>query len=75
MTDAATEDLSPAGKLVLFVLERADEPLTQSEIAEHSRLNKTTVRQQLYQLEDAGLVDSDYRFKDVRQKIYRTVKC
>ena len=72
--DVDLEDLPPTATLVYKILESADEPLTQPEIAEQTHRPQETVRKALYRLEDAELVDYEYDHSDVRRKVYQTVK-
>ncbi|MFB6154914.1 MAG: winged helix-turn-helix domain-containing protein [Haloferacaceae archaeon] len=62
-------DLPPSAKLVAKVLE-GDAPLSQGELAEESLLPDRTVRYALNRLEEAGIVDSRYSFKDARKQVY-----
>ncbi|NUC71692.1 helix-turn-helix domain-containing protein [Haloterrigena sp. SYSU A558-1] len=65
------EECTPAQKLVYKTLEYADEPLSQTEIAEESHLPLRTVRKALYDLEDLGLVDGRVNIGiDAREKLY-----
>ena len=62
-------ELPPSAKLVAKVLE-TDSPLSQGELAEQSLLPDRTVRYALNRLEDAGLADSRYSFRDARKQVY-----
>ena len=62
-------ELPPSAKLVAKVLE-GDSPLSQGQLAEESLLPDRTVRYALNRLEDEGLVDSRYSFKDARKQVY-----
>ena len=62
-------ELPPSAKLVAKVLE-SDSPLSQGQLAEESLLPDRTVRYALNRLEDAGLVDSRYSFRDARKQVY-----
>lgn len=62
-------DLPPSAKLVLKVLE-SDDQLTQSQIAEESRLDKRTVRNALKRLRDVDAVRERVSFRDARQSLY-----
>lgn len=68
------EDTTPSAKLVYKVLEYADEPLTQPELAEETRLPKRTVRHGLEQLLEIDAVNERTRLKDARQRQYWTDK-
>lgn len=73
LSDAEFKDrlreLPPSAKLVAKVLE-SDSPLSQGQLAEESLLPDRTVRYALNRLEDQGLVDSRYSFKDARKQVY-----
>jgi DNA-binding MarR family transcriptional regulator len=62
-------DLPPSAKLVFLVLE-AESPLTQSQIAERTRLPKRTARHALAELEDAGVVAEEVYVPDARKRLY-----
>jgi len=62
-------ELPPSAKLVAKVLE-TDAPLSQGRLAEESLLPDRTVRYALNRLDDAGLVDSRYSFRDARKQVY-----
>ena len=62
-------ELPPSAKLVAKVLE-TDAPLSQGGLAEESLLPDRTVRYALNRLEEAGLVDSRYSFRDARKHVY-----
>jgi DNA-binding transcriptional ArsR family regulator len=62
-------ELPPSAKLVAKVLE-GSEPLSQGEVAEESLLPDRTVRYALNRLDDAGLVDARYSFRDARKQVY-----
>lgn len=62
-------ELPPSAKLVAKVLE-SDAPLSQGRLAEESLLPDRTVRYALNRLDDAGLVDSRYSFRDARKQVY-----
>jgi len=62
-------ELPPSAKLVAKVLE-TEEPLSQGQLAEESLLPDRTVRYALNRLNDAGLVDSRYSFRDARKQVY-----
>ncbi|MBP2251570.1 DNA-binding MarR family transcriptional regulator [Halarchaeum solikamskense] len=62
-------DLPPSAKLVAKVLE-TEEPLSQGQLAEESLLPDRTVRYALNRLDEAGLVDSRYSFRDARKQVY-----
>jgi len=62
-------ELPPSAKLVAKVLEESD-PLSQGQLAEESLLPDRTVRYALNRLEDAGLIDARYSFRDARKQVY-----
>lgn len=62
-------ELPPSAKLVAKVLETSA-PLSQGELAEQSLLPDRTVRYALNRLEEAGLADSRYSFRDARKQVY-----
>ncbi|MFP8956755.1 MarR family transcriptional regulator [Natrialbaceae archaeon A-CW3] len=64
------EDLPPSAKLVFKVLEY-EGPMTQSEIADESRLCSRTVRYAVTKLEGAECIDSRASLRDARRSIYR----
>ncbi|MDQ2052942.1 helix-turn-helix domain-containing protein [Natronolimnohabitans sp. A-GB9] len=70
LTLEAVEDLTPSAKLVYKVLEHADDPLDQAEIADRTMLPRRTVRGALADLEDVGAVSSKTCLLDARKNIY-----
>ncbi|QCC50434.1 helix-turn-helix domain-containing protein [Halapricum salinum] len=62
-------ELPPSAKLVAKVLE-TEAPLSQGDLAEQSLLPDRTVRYALNRLEEVGLVDSRYSFRDARKQVY-----
>jgi len=62
-------DLPPSAKLIVKVLEY-NGTLTQSELADKSRLSPRTVRHGLKELDQAGVVDSEISLADARQQLY-----
>ena len=62
-------EVPPSAKLVAKVLGVSD-PLSQGQLAEESLLPDRTVRYALNRLEDAGLVDARYSFRDARKQVY-----
>jgi DNA-binding MarR family transcriptional regulator len=62
-------DLPPSAKLVAKVLE-SKPALSQGDIAEATLLPDRTVRYALNRLQESGLVDSRYSFKDARKQVY-----
>ena len=62
-------DQPPSAKLVVKVLEY-NGTLTQSELADKTRLSSRTVRHGLTKLEEAGVVVSEISLADARQNLY-----
>ena len=62
-------ELPPSAKLVAKVLEDS-EPLSQGQLAEESLLPDRTVRYALNRLDEVGLVDARYSFRDARKQVY-----
>lgn len=62
-------ELPPSAKLVAKVLE-TDSPLSQGQLAEESLLPDRTVRYALNRLEESGIVESRYSFRDARKQVY-----
>ena len=65
-------ELPPSAKLVAKVLED-EPPLPQGRLAEESLLPDRTVRYALNRLEEAGLIDARYSFRDARKQVYYLV--
>lgn len=63
------QELPPSAKLVVKTLEYEGD-LTQTQLAEATRLPPRTVRSALKQLEEKGLVASQISFMDARQRVY-----
>jgi len=62
-------ELPPSAKLVAKVLED-DAPLSQGQLADESLLPDRTVRYALNRLDEIGLVESRYSFRDARKQVY-----
>lgn len=62
-------DLPPSAKLIVKVLEY-NGTLTQSELADKSRLSPRTVRHGLQKLKEADVVVSEISLSDARQNLY-----
>ena len=62
-------DLPPSAKLIAKVLEY-NGTLTQSKLADKSRLSARTTRHALTELDKAGVVDSEISLADARQRLY-----
>lgn len=61
--------IPPSAKLVLWVLEQ-EGTMTQSTLAEETRLPRRTVRDALDRLQKLGVVDTRPYFRDARQSLY-----
>nr|WP_256397885.1 winged helix-turn-helix domain-containing protein [Halohasta litorea] len=61
--------LPPSAKLIAKVLEY-NGTLTQSALADKSRLSPRTVRHALTEHDEAGVVDSEISLADARQQLY-----
>lgn len=66
---SALRELPPSAKLVAKTLEYEGD-LTQSELADSTRLPTRTVRYALTELEEEDLVASQISFTDARQRVY-----
>ena len=62
-------ELPPSAKLVARVLE-SDAPLSQGGLSEESLLPDRTVRYALDRLDEVGIVESRYSFRDARKQVY-----
>jgi DNA-binding GntR family transcriptional regulator len=62
-------ELPPSAKLVAKVLE-TEAPLSQGQLVEESLLPDRTVRYALNRLEEDGIVESRYSFRDARKQVY-----
>lgn len=67
--DERLRSLAPSAKLVATTLEH-EGALTQTQLAEETRLPVRTVRHALSDLDDAGLVAARISFTDARRRIY-----
>lgn len=64
-------DLTPAAKLVYKVFENRDgKPMTSKQLAEATRMSRSTVRSGLRQLREAGLVKQRPVPRDARSNLY-----
>ena len=70
MTNCLDSDAPPSAKLVVKVLEYSDEPLTQQEIAERTRLSPRTVRSSVKRLKEEDVVEERVYIPDARKQIY-----
>jgi DNA-binding MarR family transcriptional regulator len=76
MSDEVTQrllDLPPSAKLVFTVLAH-EEPLTQKQVAEESRLSGRTARYALGRLKEIGAINEKMSFMDARQMLYTTIR-
>jgi DNA-binding MarR family transcriptional regulator len=64
-------NLPPSAKLVFTVIEQ-EEPLTQKQIAEKSRLPERTVRYALGRLREIDAITENMSLRDARQTLYTT---
>lgn len=67
---APVAELPPSAKLVAKVLDH-EGALTQSQLAEETRLPTRTVRYALSRLEAVDAVASRFSFSDARKRVYR----
>ena len=70
MTDCLDADAPPSAKLVVKVLEYSDEPLTQQEISDRTRLSPRTVRSSLKRLKNQDTVEERVYIPDARKQLY-----
>ncbi|WP_435181672.1 winged helix-turn-helix transcriptional regulator [Halorussus sp. AFM4] len=70
MSDCLDDDAPPSAKLVVKVLEYSDEPLTQQQISERTRLSPRTVRSSIKRLKDQGVIDERVYIPDARKQLY-----
>jgi DNA-binding MarR family transcriptional regulator len=72
MSDVAEHRLSelpPSAKLVVVVLTH-EEPLTQQQLVQETRLSVRTVRRALTDLDAIGAIETAINWADARQKLY-----
>lgn len=70
MSDCLDDDAPPSAKLVVKVLEYADEPLTQGEISDRTRLSPRTVRSSIKRLKRQDVLEERVYIPDARKQIY-----
>ena len=70
MSDCLDSDAPPSAKLVVKVLEYSDDPLTQQQISERTRLSPRTVRSSLKRLKDDDVVEERVYIPDARKQLY-----
>lgn len=63
-------NLAPSAKLVYYVLEM-EGSMTQSELREASRLPPRTSRDAISRLLEAGIIEEDLHYQDMRMRRYR----
>lgn len=71
-TTETIDALPPSAKLVLKVIEH-DGTMTQSELADQTRLPRRTVRDATGRLQEIGVVEERPYFRDARQSLYALV--
>lgn len=69
VTSETIHALPPSAKLVLKVIEQ-EGTMTQSELADQTRLPRRTVRDATGRLQDIGVVEERPYFRDARQSLY-----
>ncbi|WP_158059357.1 winged helix-turn-helix transcriptional regulator [Halorussus halophilus] len=70
MSDCLDANAPPSAKLVVKVLEYSDEPLTQQEISDRTRLSARTVRSSLKRLKEQDTVEERVYIPDARKQLY-----
>ena len=70
MSDCLDDDAPPSAKLVVKVLEYSDEPLTQQEIRDRTRLSPRTVRSSLKRLRSQDVIEEQVYIPDARKQLY-----
>jgi len=70
MTDCLDSEAPPSAKLIVKVLEYAEEPLTQQQIADRTRLSPRTVRSSIKRLEDDDVIEERVYIPDARKQLY-----
>lgn len=70
MSDCLDADAPPSAKLVVKVLEYSEDPLTQQEISDRTRLSPRTVRSSLKRLKKQGTVEERVYIPDARKQLY-----
>ena len=70
MTEWLVADAPPSAKLVVKVLEYADDPLTQREISDRTRLSPRTVRSSIKRLKERDVVEERVYIPDARKQLY-----
>ncbi|MBV0926330.1 MarR family transcriptional regulator [Halomicroarcula limicola] len=63
-------ELPPSAKLVLKVLEHADEKLTQQMLTDETYMPRRTTRHALRKLGQVGFVEEEVHFGDARKRLY-----
>lgn len=70
MSDCLDADAPPSAKLVVKVLEYSDDPLTQGEISDRTRLSPRTVRSSIKRLKEQDVIEERVYVPDARKQIY-----
>jgi len=70
MTDCLDSEAPPSAKLIVKVLEYAEEPLTQQQIADRTRLSPRTVRSSIKRLKDDDVIEERVYIPDARKQLY-----
>ncbi|NHN61460.1 MULTISPECIES: winged helix-turn-helix transcriptional regulator [Halorussus] len=70
MSDCLDDDAPPSAKLVVKVLEYSDDPLTQQQISDRTRLSPRTVRSSIKRLKDQSVIDERVYIPDARKQLY-----
>lgn len=63
-------DMPPSAKLVYYVLDRAEDPLSSNEIAGRTLLSKRTARYALNELQEIDVVRERPEIMDARKRRY-----
>ncbi|WP_134671491.1 winged helix-turn-helix domain-containing protein [Halorussus marinus] len=70
MTECLDPEAPPSAKLIVKVLEYADDPLTQQQIADRTRLSPRTVRSSIKRLKDDDVIEERVYIPDARKQLY-----
>jgi len=70
MTECFDSEAPPSAKLIVKVLEYADDPLTQQQIADRTRLSPRTVRSSIKRLKDDDVIEERVYIPDARKQLY-----
>lgn len=69
--DPRVADLPPSARLIYYALREADSALTRTEIIEDTALHPRTVRDELRELREAGVVESRPSPADPRRRLHQ----